>query len=136
MKIVLDTNVFVSGLFFPKSNAGRILNSCIEGKFNLCLSDELLSEIEKVLFYPKIRKRLNLSQLEIENYCSLLRFKFEMFGIKNVRASVVKDKKDNHILATFIASDADYLITGDDDLLSMSDEYNIVSLSEFVKKYF
>lgn len=136
MKIVLDTNVFISGLFFPKSNAGRILNSCIEGKFSLCLSEELLSEIEKVLFYPKIRKRLKLSQLEIENYCSLLRFQFEIFNIKNIKANVVKDKNDNHILATFIASNADFLITGDDDLLSMSDEYRIVSLSEFVKKYF
>jgi putative PIN family toxin of toxin-antitoxin system len=134
MKVVLDTNIFVSGLFFAKSNAGKILNLCFEEKINLCLSNELIAEIEKVLFYPKIKKRLNLSQIEIENYCSILRFKFEVFSIKKVKAIVDKDINDNHILATLIASKADYLITGDDDLLSMSNKYKIISPKDFTQK--
>ena len=46
IKIVLDTNIFISGLFFPKSNAGKLLNSCFEKRYNLCLSEELIMEIE------------------------------------------------------------------------------------------
>jgi len=135
MKIVLDTNIFVSGLFIPKSNAGKILNFCMAGKYDLCLSEELISKIERVLFYPKIRKRLKLSEAEIENYCSLLRFRFHLFEIKNIKAKVPKDAKDNHILATLIASKADYLITGDDDLLSLRADYKIISLQDFFKNF-
>ncbi|OFW81039.1 MAG: putative toxin-antitoxin system toxin component, PIN family [Alphaproteobacteria bacterium RIFCSPLOWO2_01_FULL_40_26] len=135
MKLVLDTNVFVSGLFLPKSNAGKILNLCMIGRYDLCLSEELICEIERVLFYPKIKKRLNLSESEIENYCALLRFRFNLCKIKNVKAKVPKDSKDNHILATFKASYADYLITGDDDLLSLRNEYQIISLKDFIEKF-
>lgn len=135
MKLVLDTNIFVSGLFCAKSSTGKLLNLCMSGKYDLCLSDELIDEIERVLFYPKIKKRLNLSENEIENYCALLRFRFHLFPIKNIKAEVPKDAKDNHVLATLIASNADYLITGDDDLLSLRDDFRIISLRDFVKKF-
>jgi putative PIN family toxin of toxin-antitoxin system len=132
MKIVLDTNIFISGLFLPKSNAGKILNLSINGKYELCLSEELIQEIGRVLRYQKIKKRLQLDEPEIESYCFLLRFYTSLFEIKHIKESVPKDKKDNHILATLIASNADYLITGDDDLLSLRDSYKIISLKDFM----
>ena len=135
MKIVLDTNIFISGLFFRKSNAGKVLNSCMTEKYDLCLSEELISEIERVLFYPKIKKRLSLSESEIENYCALLRFRFHLFEIKNIKAKVPQDEKDNHVLATLIASSADYLISGDDDLLSLKGDYRIISLKDFCGRF-
>ncbi len=133
MKLVLDTNIFISGLLFPKSNAGKLLKACFEERFELCLSNEIIAEIEKVLFYPKIRKKLNLSDEEIINYCSLLKFNCHLFEIKKIKAKVLKDRNDDHILATLIASKADFLITGDDDLLSLASEYKIVSLKEFLE---
>jgi len=135
MKIVLDTNIFISGLFFPKSNAGRLVNECLAGKFELCLSDDLIKEISKVLAYPKIRKRLKLSDLEIDNYCSLLKFHCHFFETKIITAKVPKDCKDDHVLATLIASEANYLISGDDDLLSLSKSFPIISLKDFVEKF-
>ncbi len=133
MKLVLDTNIFISGLFFPNSNAGRLLKDCFNGKFELCLSNEIIAEIEKVLFYPKIRKKLKLNDEEIVNYCSLLKFNFHLFNIKKIKAKVLKDRNDDHILATLIASKADYLISGDDDLLSLNKDYSIISLKEFIE---
>ena len=47
MKLVLDTNIFISGLLFPKSNPGKLLKMCFEGNFELCLSNEIITEIEK-----------------------------------------------------------------------------------------
>ena len=85
MKIVLDTNIFISGLFFPKSNAGKVLDLCLKEKFELCLSESMIAEIERVLFYPKIRKRLKMTDAEIKNYCSLLRFCAHLFDVKNIR---------------------------------------------------
>jgi putative PIN family toxin of toxin-antitoxin system len=133
MKIVLDTNIFVSGLFFPKSNAGKVVNLCLSDQYQLCLSEELIEEIKRVLFYPKIKKRLKLSESEIEDYCSLLRFNSHLVQIKNIKAEVPKDAKDNHVLATLLASQADYLITGDDDLLSLHESYRIISLKDFMR---
>ncbi len=135
MKLVLDTNIFISGLFFPKSNAGRLINLCLKEKFELCLSEEMIQEIEKVLFYPKIRKRLKMTDSEIENYCSLLKFFSHLSDIKNIKSAVPKDRNDDHVLATLLASDANYLITGDEDLLSLRESYKIISLRDFMKKF-
>jgi putative PIN family toxin of toxin-antitoxin system len=136
MRVVLDTNIFISGLLIPKSNAGKIIKFWLdEHRYELCLSESMIAEIEKVLHYPKIRKRLQLSDSEIEKYCALLRFHCHLAEIKNIKASVPKDKKDDHILATFLAGEADYLISGDDDLLSLKDEYKILSPKEFLEKF-
>lgn len=135
MKIVLDTNVLISALLSPKSNIGKIFEAWQNEKYNLCFSEDLLAEISRVLSYPKIKKRLGFSDLEIRNYCSLLKFKGLLFDIKHIKASVPKDQKDNHVLATFLASKADYLISGDDDLLSLSKKYKILSPKEFVDKF-
>lgn len=140
MKIVLDTNIFISGifisgLFFPKSAAGKLVGECLAGKFELCLSNDLIEEIAKVLTYPKIKKRLKLSDLEIENYCALLKFHCHFFETKSIAAKVQKDRNDDHILATLIASEANYLISGDDDLLSLSSSFPIISLKDFTEKF-
>jgi len=135
MKLVLDTNIFISGLLFPKSSAGKIVSLCLDEKFELCLSKSMIAEVERVLFYPKIRKRLKLTDSEIENYCSLLNFSAKIFETKHIKAKVPKDHKDDHVLATFLASEADYLITGDDDLLCLNDQYQIISLKDFVSQF-
>ena len=135
MKLVLDTNIFISGLLFPKSGAGKIVKLCLNEEFELCLSKSMIGEIERVLFYPKIRKRLKLTDSEIENYCSLLNFSAQVFDIKHIKAKVPKDHKDDHILATFLASEADYLISGDDDLLCLRGKYQIISVKDFTSKF-
>ena len=58
MKVVLDTNVLVSGLMYPKSVPGRIVSAWREGRFDLIVSVQQLTEIGRVLAYPKIRRIL------------------------------------------------------------------------------
>lgn len=135
MNIVLDTNIFISGLFFPTSNAGKILKSWREEEHVICMSEPLITEISEVLSYPKIKKRLKWDAKEIENYCLLLRFECHLVDIKTTKAEVPKDKKDNHILATFLASQSDFLISGDSDLLDLQEKYQILSPREFVERF-
>lgn len=135
MKITIDTNIFVSSLLTPKSNNGKIIKFWQNGKFDICLSEPLLTEIARVLNYPKIKKHLQLDDSEIKNYISFLRFYAHFVDIKNVKAVVPKDRKDDHVLATFLASNSDYLISGDDDLLSLKTKYKIISPREFVEKF-
>ena len=58
MKLVLDTNVLLSGLMFPEGTPGRIVRAWGEARFDVALSLDQLAEIGRVLEYPKIRHKL------------------------------------------------------------------------------
>lgn len=134
MRVVLDTNVCVSGLLLPGSTPGRIVTAWRDGQFGLVLSEPLLAEIGKVLFYPKIRKRLGWDDKTIANYLLLLRFEAEVIGIDAITASVPRDAGDDMVLATLLAGKADALVTGDQDLLALADAYPIITPADFASR--
>ncbi len=72
MRVVIDTNVFVSGLMLPASVPGRILSAAHAGSFDIVLSEPILEEISATLHYPKIRKRIDLSHDELTRYLQCL----------------------------------------------------------------
>lgn len=74
MRVVLDTNVLVSGLLVPSSPPGQIVQAWRHGQFTVVMSDPLPKEVERVLGYPKIQKRLGWTPDLIVRYVSLLRF--------------------------------------------------------------
>ncbi len=132
MKVVLDTNIFLSGLMLPESQPGKILSAWRSSAFELVLSEPMLTEITRVLAYPKIRKRIGWSDEEIDHYILLLRFKAEIVNIDGVDAVVPRDADDAPVLAALIASHADCLVSGDQDLLSLKEDYAIETVAEFV----
>lgn len=134
MRVVLDTNVFVSGLLFPQGTLGRIVAAWRAGEFDLVLSEPILDEITRVLAYPKINRRIGWDRAKVERYVALLRFEAELVDVQGSTARVPKDANDNPILATLLASRADVLVTGDDDLLVLADQYRIEPPSRFVER--
>jgi len=134
MKVVLDTNIFLSGLMLPESQPGKILSAWRSSAFELVLSEPMLLEITRVLAYPKIRKRIGWSEEEIEHFVSLLRFNAEIVNIDGVDAVVPRDADDTPVLAALIASHADWLVSGDQDLLSLKERYAIETVAEFVRR--
>jgi putative PIN family toxin of toxin-antitoxin system len=134
MRIVLDTNVLLSGLMLPTSVPGQIINAWRLAQFDLVLSEPMLNEIARVLTYPKIRKRLYWDDEAIQRFILLLRFKAEIVDISLTKINVPADPADNPILATLIAAHAEYLITGDQDLLVLRQNYPILTPAEFAKK--
>lgn len=136
MKVVLDTNVWISSLLLPKSNPGVIVAAWQKGLFDIVTSVSILDEIKKVLNYPKIKKRLSISVDELEEYFALLHFFTEILEddvSDHAPVKKLRDINDGHILKALIGSKANYLITGDEDLLVLRDEYPIITPSEFVK---
>lgn len=131
MKVVLDTNVFISGLMLPKSIPGKIIQAWSLAHFDLLLSEEMLQEIGKVLEYPKIKKRMGWNPKKISRFLLLLRFKSEIMDISKVSEKVPRDQKDNSVLGAYIAGHADYLVSGDQDLLELRERYSILSPKEF-----
>ncbi len=135
MRIVVDTNVFVSGLMLPLSVPGRVLAAAIAGDFEIVLCEAMLEEISAALRYPKVRKRISLSDDELDRYVQALRFTADVVDPAGVDVQVPNDRDDDVILATLIVAKADWLITGDAALLALRDRYPIIAPSEFAARH-
>lgn len=125
----------MSGLMLPDSIPGKIVSAWRKRNFSLVLSEPILIEIARVLAYPKIKKRMNWDDETISNFIVLLRFETELVSTLGVEANVPADPNDNHLLATLIASKADWLITGDSDFDELTGQYSIITPGEFVRRY-
>jgi uncharacterized protein len=135
VKVVLDTNVLVSALLKRDSVPGRLLQAVWEGTLDLVLSEPLLTELREVLDYPKIRKRLVASAIDTEQFLELLPFFTIQVDLTGVKVPRPRDAADEMVLATFIAAEAEWLVSGDEDLLVLADQFPILSPSAFVARF-
>ena len=134
MKVVLDTNVFVSGLMFPDGVPGQIVAAWSEAEFEVASSREQLAEIARVLAYPKIRRILNWDNHSIERFVERLYLRTEVVELGASKVVVPRDPDDAPMLNTLIAAAADFLVTGDHDLLVLNRRYPIETPSEFIRR--
>lgn len=128
LRVVLDTNVLVSGLAYPGSVPGRIVGIWRQGGLDVVLSRYILDEMVKVL--PRL-SRIHLSSREIRDLADSLMFLADIVEPDAEQDSSLRDPADQQVLATLRASKADYLITGDKDLLALAEKYPIVTPSTF-----
>ncbi len=136
MRVVLDSNVFISGLMLPQSIPGKILTAWSSGQFDLVLSEPMLGEISRVLSYPKIIRRIGWDEAKIARYIALLRFEAEVVSVEGIVADVSGDPDDSPILATLLASKADCIVSGGQHLLCLAGEHRICSPVDFVSRIF
>lgn len=117
MRLVVDTNVFVSALLADASLPAHLVVLWREGRFDLLTSAAQLDELMRVTRYPKIRERLSPALAgrlinEVRDLAVLLQ------DLPSVAAS--PDPHDNYLLAMAAAGAADFLVTGDKrDLLNL-----------------
>tara|TARA_R110000868_G_scaffold10639_2_gene51580 strand:+ start:8216 stop:8629 length:414 start_codon:yes stop_codon:yes gene_type:complete len=134
VRVVLDTNIWVSGLMIPNSQAGKVLAAWKHNHLSIVTSSYILEELSRVLSYPKIRKRFNWDKEQITQFVDSLKFLSEYIELKKPKKLKIepRDEFDIPILQTLIASQADYLISGDNDLLELKEHYSIMTLAAFV----
>ena len=103
------------------------------GSIDVSLSFYILAELRRVL--PRLSHRHGLSQLEIDDLVDALAIQAELVEPVAVTDVTLRDANDQPILGTLLAamktSVASYLITGDKDLLAVSDRYPILTPAEF-----
>ncbi len=133
MRVVLDTNVLLSGLMYPDSVPGAVVRAWREAAYDLVTSKEQLGEIARALAYPKIQRILKWDAGTIERFLEQLYLRAQMVDIAHVGVKVPQDPRDAPILATFVAAEADCLITGDDHLLALRDQNPIMTPADFVR---
>jgi putative PIN family toxin of toxin-antitoxin system len=124
LRVVLDTNVLLSGLACPTSIPGQIVAAWKMGAVDVVLSRYILDEAARSL--PRM-PRVRLSQDEIRNLVESLVFLAEIVEPSLVIEDALRDKADLPILGTFVEAQADYLVTGDKDLLALAGKYPIVT---------
>ena len=128
MRVVLDTNVLVSGLAYPDSVPGRIISLWRQGGMEVVLSRYILDEMVRVL--PRL-PRLRLTTEEIGALADSFLFLADIFEPEFSQNPALRDPTDQPILALLLQSQADYLITGDKDLLALADQHPIVAPTAF-----
>lgn len=84
--------------------------------------------------HRKIRNLLNWDEGRIESFVRQLVLRVEVVEIEGVAATVPTDPNDTPILATLIASGADVLVTGDSDLLALSERYSIETPAQLARR--
>jgi len=135
MRVVIDTNLWLSGLMLPGSVPGHIVRAASMAQITAVLSEPMLQELRLALHYRRIRPRIALSDEELERYLAELHYMAEVVDITGSTARVPRDRRDDIVLATWLASDADYLLTGDEDLLSLRPEHAILTAREFYDQH-
>jgi putative PIN family toxin of toxin-antitoxin system len=132
LRVVLDTNVLVSGLAYPESLPGRIVSAWKQGALTVVLSRYILDEMVRVL--PRL-KRVKLSAAEIRDLADSFMFMAEIVEPSGKLEKALRDRADAPVLQALQAAKADYLITGDKDLLALTGRYPIVTPAAFWERH-
>jgi len=122
----------VSGLAYPAGIPGRIVGTWRRGGIEVVLSRYILDEMVRVL--PRLSS-IKRTPTEIRDLADSFMFLAEMVEPHSERDETLRDEADQLILGTLRASKADYLITGDKDLLALSDRYPIVTPAAFWERH-
>lgn len=129
-RLVLDTNVFVSGIISGKNFPGMIIRAFQKRKVLVLISDEIMEEYLRVLSYPKIRKYPLVTDEYVAHICALLIHEAERIEVCT-RLMMSQDEDDNKFLELAVDGEALMVVTGDKtDLLSLKNVHQIPIVSE------
>ena len=133
LRVVLDTNVLLSGIAYPASVPGKVVAAWRHGSVDVLLSTYILDELRRVL--PRLAHRHGLNSAEINDLVDALSIQAEVIEPLRGMEPDLRDVDDQPVLGTLLAalktSSVDYLITGDKDLLAMAERYPVVTPAKF-----
>jgi putative PIN family toxin of toxin-antitoxin system len=133
LRVVLDTNVLLSGIAYPASIPGKILTAWRHGSVEVLLSHHILDALRRVP--PRLARRHGLSPAETEDPVDILSIQAEIIEPVASLEPDLRDPADQPVLGTLLAAleaaKVDYLMTGDKDLPALSERYPVLTPAEF-----
>jgi putative PIN family toxin of toxin-antitoxin system len=131
IRVIIDTNWYISATINKKSR--RVLYKLISNPSLVILfSEEILNEYQQVILRDKFKKVIRSKQ--ITRFMDLVISQIELINLTSDLTGS-RDFKDNHLLSLSLDGHADYLVTGDLDLLVLNQtgSTKIVTLSDFIE---
>lgn len=117
MKVVLDTNIFISGIFWL-GNPYKLLNLWRKGNFELVVSRQIIKELISVL------KRFKMPEEDIDGWEDTI-IKNSILIEPEGKIDIIEDEADNRFLECAVGCKADYIVSGDSHLLKLEEYQGI-----------
>lgn len=118
-RVVIDTNVLVSGIIQRSGYPHKVLKSWEKGELVLITSPAMVREADKVLNYSRIKKKYGLDNDARRRVVSNLLKYSVLIEDPPVLDVIREDPDDNKVLSTAVEGKADYIVTGDSHLLDL-----------------
>jgi putative PIN family toxin of toxin-antitoxin system len=131
IRIILDTNLWIS--FLLSQEFSKLDKLLLNGKTKLLFSEELIEEFLTVVKRPKLKKYFAPS--DVQKLLNTINEVAEFIDVKS-NVSICRDEKDNFLLSLAFDGKADFLITGDKDLLVLKkiEHTSIVTIQEYLSR--
>lgn len=119
MRVVIDTNVLISAVIKPKSRMGLIIQRLHQSEYTLVFSPEMLEELVEVYSRPKIQQKYHLDQEALNTIVGVIVTRGDSI-VPTTDVNICRDPDDDMLLSLALGGHADYIVSGDGDLLSLS----------------
>jgi len=132
MRVVLDTNVFISGIFFS-GPPSRIVKAWANQSFQIVLSQQILDEYQRVA----VALSSKFPTIDVLPIIELVTIHGEFVDTQGVNIPVCEDPDDNKFIECAVASNCRIIISGDKHLLKLAGYHGITILNprNFVEKH-
>jgi len=138
MRVVLDTNVWISAYLNPRGVPGRIVDALANGRVEVLSTEHLWTELRRVLYEPKVRELLEARSLwDDARLLVAMRLRVECVENQSPHENwLPEDPDDDWVLHCAMTANADYIVTGDRALLGLAEVGNtaILSPTDFVTR--
>lgn len=134
MRVILDTNTVISGLFW-RGKPFQVLELMRSGKVKVYASEAMVEELLDVLGRPKFSRRLALLGFTPQEVVNSFISWVEVVEVGEVETVVISDPDDDQIIACAKLVNADFIVSGDADILNLKDAIAIpiVNAGEFLE---
>ena len=133
MRVVLDTNILVSGLITQAGPPAQILNALRDGRLVAVMSETTLAELAAVLRRPSLQRYVTRSRITLTRFVDDLRHQIDL--VTPVRSDLsIRDERDQIFLDLMATQPApQYFVTGDQDFEALQySEVPVVSAAVFI----
>jgi putative PIN family toxin of toxin-antitoxin system len=134
MRVMIDTNIFISAILFPKGQAAAALNKALVSPYQPVTCSYVVDELKRKFCEKFPNKMTELNEF-LETSSSVIKVVDTPHSLVKTEA-LIRDKKDRPILRAALNAGADLFLTGDKDFLeSAIIDPRIISVSEFLADY-
>lgn len=134
LKVVVDANIWISALL-NSNKALEVVRLLEQDQYQLICAEALLSELAEVMDRPKFQAKIQPRRKE--DLLELVREKAQFVELPAGIGNVCRDPKDEVYIVCAVVAQADFLVSGDQDLLDLKEHegVKIISLPTFVQLF-